>query len=289
MVAALEGQTLAPHRFEVVIVDNGSTDGTAHQLASLAEGSGIQLRTLRTEVNRGPAIARNLGWRAARAPIVACLDDDCVPDPGWLASIVDAYEREARLGVAQGRTVAPDGPREVWTLAREISGETPWFEGCNLSFRRAALEATGGFDEIFGWYGEDTSAGWKVVDAGWERGYLPDAVVTHDLEVRGVRWRIRQAWLEGNLVQLSGRHPGLRASFWRPWAFRPESATLPLAALGVVGSLAHPVAIVLALPYLRDRRGALRHPTQLAAFVAIDAAALAGHLRGSLAGRVLVV
>ena len=289
LVQALEAQTYPVDRFEVVIVDNSSTDSTAAELAALVASSPLRLRALRTEVNRGPAAARNLGWRAAQAPLVACTDDDCLPDPGWVEALVRAFGRNDRLGVLQGRTRAPDGPRELWTLAREIGDETPWFEGCNLAFRREALDATGGFDEDLGWYGEDTSAGWKVVDAGWERDFAPDAVVTHDLEVRTARWRIRQAWLERNLVELAGRHPGLRSTLWRRWAFRPESVSFPLAVAGLVGVLQHPALVLLALPYLRTRRSVLRHPRDLATFVAIDATAVAGHLRGSVAGRVLVL
>lgn len=289
LVAALERQTHPLDRFEVVIVDNCSTDDTADVLAKLAATSPLQLRTLRTEVNRGPARARNLGWQAAAAPLVACTDDDCVPEPGWLAALVRAFEADERLGVAQGRTRAPDGPREQWTLAREVDGESPWFEGCNLAFRKAALDATGGFDEELGWYGEDTAAGWKVVDAGWARGFVTDAVVDHDLEVRDARWRIKQAWLERNLVELAGRHPGLRAEFWRRWAFRAESATLPLAIGGLAAAWVHPLGALLVVPYLRNRRADLLRPRVFATQLAIDASALAGHLRGSVAGRVLVL
>jgi GT2 family glycosyltransferase len=289
LVAALEAQAHPLDRFEVVIVDNCSTDSTADELAAIVATRPLRLRSLRTDVNRGPARARNLGWRAAAAPLVACTDDDCVPDPGWVAALVAAFHDDERLGVVQGRTRAPAGPREQWTLAREIDGESPWFEGCNLAFRKEALEATGGFDEGFGWYGEDTAAGWKVVDAGWARAFVAGAVVTHDLERRDARWRIKQAWLEGNLVQLAGRHPGLRRSLWRRWAFRAESATLPLAVAGLAGVWVHPLTALLVLPYLRNRRADLLRPAVLARMVAIDATALAGHLRGSVAGRVLVL
>ena len=289
LVAALEAQTHPIDRFDVVIVDNCSTDDTAAVLAELVAASPLRIRTLRTDVNRGPAAARNAGWRAATTELVACTDDDCVPDPGWVAAMVAAFAGRPDLGVVQGRTAAPAGERGQWTLSREISGPTPWFEGCNLGFRRAALEATGGFDEAIGWYGEDTAAGWSVVDGGWQRGFADDAVVLHDLEVRGPRWRIRHAWLEGNLIELAGRHPAMRDGFWRRWAFRRESVSLPLAAIGVVAALVRWPFDVLVLPYLWTHRSALRSPRTLAGLVAIDAAAIAGHVRGSVAGRVVVL
>jgi GT2 family glycosyltransferase len=290
LVGALERQDHPKDRFEVVVVDDASTDHTGEVLAAATARGAIDLRPLRMERNGGPAPARNRGWQEAGGAVVAFIDDDCTPDPGWVGAMVRAFARNDRLGVAQGRTRAADGPRGAWTVAREIGFETPWFEGCNIAYRRDALAATGGFDEGIGWYGEDTAAGWKVVEAGWERDFVPDAVVTHDLEERGVRWRIRHAWLESNLVELAARHPGLRRSALRgPRIYRAESVTLPLAVLGALGARRHPVLLLLALPYLASRRSLMGRPRDLAAFAVVDAAAVAGHLRGSLRSGVVVL
>jgi len=289
IVAALEVQELAPERFEVIVVDDASTDDTPSVLADITAASPLALRVLRRDRNGGPAAARNDGWRAAGAPLVAFVDDDCTPRPGWLAALVRCFERDGRLGVVQGRTVAADGPRGPWIVAREVGDETPWFEGCNIAYRRAALAATGGFDEVLRWYGEDTAAGWKVLEAGWARDFDPEAVVVHDLEDRGVAWRIRHGWLEANLVQLAGRHPELRRRLWRPWAFRPQSVTLPLAVASALAAPRWPVAAAGAVPYLVSRRDLWRRPRDLLAVVAIDAASSAGHLRGSVRGRTVVL
>ena len=290
LVAALERQDHPHDRFEVVVVDDASTDETPQVLDAAVARGAIDLRPLRMDRNGGPAPARNRGWRSATSPVVAFVDDDCTPEPTWVGAMVRAFERNDRLGVAQGRTRAADGPRGAWTVARDIGDETPWFEGCNIAYRRDALDATGGFDEVIGWYGEDTAAGWKVVEAGWERDFVPDAVVTHDLEERGVRWRIRHAWLESNLVELAARHPGLRLSaFRRPRVYRAESVLLPLAAAGALGATRHPVLALLIVPYLARRRELLRRPRDLAAFAVVDAAAVAGHIRGSLRSRVVVL
>ncbi|MBA2751911.1 MAG: glycosyltransferase family 2 protein, partial [Actinobacteria bacterium] len=132
LLAALEVQEHPPDRFEVVVVDDGSTDHTADVLRRAVERGAMDLRTLRVERNQGPAPARNLGWRTASAPLVAFIDDDCTPDPRWLGAMIRAFDRNERLGVAQGHTQAPDGPRGPWTIAREIGDETPWFEACNI-------------------------------------------------------------------------------------------------------------------------------------------------------------
>ncbi len=282
LVAGLEAQTLARDRFEVVLVDDASGDGTPAVLADLAARSPLQLRVLRRDENGGPAAARNTGWRTAAGEVVAFVDDDCTPEPGWLAGLERAFARNPRLGVVQGWTRAAEGPRGQWTIAREISDETPWFEGCNIAYRRVALEETGGFDEEIRWYGEDTSAGWKVLDAGFERDFEPGAVVTHDLEERGLRWRIRHGFLERNLVELALRHQGLRReAFWRPWSFRRTDAACALALVGLVAAARRPSAVALALPYAAMRARSGQPPAVLAGLVAIDVAQVAGHLAGS--------
>jgi len=111
----------------------------------------------------------------------------------------------------------------------------------------------------------------------------------HDLEDRGVRWRIRHGWLETNLVLLAGSHAGLRSMLWRRWAFRSQSVTLPLALAGALAALWWPPAIGAVLPYLLGHRTLLRRPLDLLRMVAVDAASIAGHLHGSVRGRRLVL
>ena len=218
MIDALEAQTVDPSRFEVLVVDDRSDDGTYDLLVKRAETSHLAVRVLTTERNGGPAGARNLGWRTATAPLVAFVDDDCVPDPMWLAAGLDALATDTRAGVLQGRTLRPDGATlGDWSIWREVLQASPYFEGCNLFLRRAALEATGGFDEALGLYGEDTMLGWAAIAAGWERGFVDAAVVRHDVEERGVRWRVRWGYRERrNLMAVAARHPEFRQqAFWR--------------------------------------------------------------------------
>ena len=290
LVAALEAQDLDRERWEAVIVDDASGDTTGAVLDELAANVGFDLRAAHLAVNGGPAAARNEGARLARAPVVAFVDDDCVPDPGWVRAMAAAFARNPRLGVVQGLTRRPDEPLGPWTLYREITWETPWFEGCNIAYRRDVLLETGGFDQEIRWYGEDTSAGWKVVETGAERDFATDAVVTHDLEERGLSWRIRHGWLERNLVELAARHPGLRRSaFWRPWAFRRESVAFPVAVLGLLAARRRPAALLLVLPYVVIRRLPIGRPAAAAGLMAVDAAQLAGHVAGSLRHGTLVL
>jgi len=283
LVAALEAQDLPGPQWELVLVDDASGADTAAVVDELVAASPLQARAVHLTENGGPARARNEGAARSTAPVVAFVDDDCVPDPGWVRAMAEAFARNPRLGVVQGLVRRADGRSGPWTLFREITWETPWFEGCNIAYRRELLLSTGGFDERIRWYGEDTSAGWKVLDTGAERDFEPAAAVTHDLEERGLGWRVRHGWLEQNLVELALRHPGLRRSaFWRPWAFRSTDAAAAVAVVGLVAGLRRRRALLLAVPYLALRRLPWRRPSVAAGLVAIDAAQVAGHLAGSL-------
>src|SRR5581483_6699070 len=286
LLDALARQDLARDAWEVVVVDDASGDDVARALDEMACASPLDVRVVHLPVNGGPAPARNEGARLARADVVAFVDDDCVPEPGWLRAMCEAFARNPRAGVVQGLTRRPDGDLGRWTMFREITWETPWFEACNIAYRRDLLLATGGIDGAIRWYGEDTAAGWKVVEAGGERDFEPDAVVTHDLEERGLRFRVRHGWLERNLVVLAARHPGLRRSaFWRPWAFRKESVAFPLAVLALLQARRRPWLLAAALPYVVVRRLPWRDPVQALGMIAVDAAQLAGHVDASVRER----
>ena len=292
LLTALESQHLEAARFEVVVVDDCSGDDTPEVLEDLADRVPFPMRVLSNPVNGGPGSARNRGWQAARAELVAFIDDDCVPDPQWLAAGIAALRRNDRLGVVQGLTLPPPGvgPGGHWAIVRSVTWETPWFEACNIFYRRAALAFTSGFDERLPWCGEDTAAGWAVLEAGWERDFATDAVVFHDVEERGVRWRMGRAWLERNLVDLAFEHPGLRReAFWRPWAFRADGVALALALVGVASARRHPMRLVSVVPYLVMRRRELGRPGVAAGSLLVDVAQLAGHLASSIRHRRLVV
>ena len=273
-------------------MDDGSVDDTAAVLARVTATTALPLTTLRTD-GRGPAVARNVGWRRTDAPVVAFTDDDCAPDPGWLAAAADALAAAPRVGVLQGATRPPDGALEGrWAATRRIDGPTPFFEACNLVLRREALEAAGGFDERFVMHGEDTGLGWSVLEQGWARGFAADAVVRHDVTHPGLSWHLRQAWMQGNLVPLAARHPGLRATFWRPWAFRRHEAVFAAAVVGVAAATRAPAALVLAAPYAwaqrtgRPDRAWVRDRLEVLAF---DSVTLAGMLKASLRHRRLII
>lgn len=310
LLRRLAAQTVGADRFEVVVVDDCSTDDTAAVLAALVADVPYRLVALRTAANGGPAAARNLGWRAASAPLVAFIDDDCLPEAGWLAAGIAAFDADPALGVAQGRTRAPDGvdvaKLQGWYVWRVIPQATPYFDACNIFYRRAALERTGGFDEQIGWWatrpgvgstpvawGEDSAAGWAVVEAGWGRGFVHGAVVIHDVEARGWWWHVKQGYLDRIIVALGVQHPGYRAeAFWRPWAYRREDVAFLAAVAGTAVALRWRPAAVAVLPYVWWRRPSIRRPRFVQVLVgnlAVDSARAVGQLHGAVRYRTFVV
>jgi glycosyltransferase involved in cell wall biosynthesis len=292
LLAALEAQDLEPHRFEVVIVDNGSSDDTRAVLDKLAEASDLNIRVLEIVRNDGPAAARNLGWQSCTPPYVAFIDDDCIPGPTWLRAGLDAISVPS-VGVVQGHTEPGDGPLGDWTLQRTVRAPTPFFEGCNVFYRRAALEAARGFDEDIGWYGEDTALGWGVIELGFGRGYADGALVVHPLEERPLRWHVKSAFQEGNMIAIARRHPAFALdAFHTPRSFHPHDARAALALAALLLAPRHPWSLALVYPWYRLRKARPRgdHPlTLLAQRALVDGACVTGMLVASVRERHLVI
>jgi GT2 family glycosyltransferase len=292
-VRALEAQDCPHDSFEVVLVDDGSSDETSAVLAVASRSSSLTIRALTQAVSTGPARARNRGWRASSSDFIAFTDDDCEPTGGWLRAGIAALQHDDAVGIVQGRTLPEIGvPRTAWTNTREVLEPSPWFEGCNLFVRRKALESSGGFDETLGLGFEDTSMGWAILSLGWKRAFAADAVVHHATTDSGPRWHIKQGLLRVNFGAVAKHHPEFRRQLWSPWAVTAREAALAVGLLGaVVGFLWRP-AVVLAAPYAwinRPFRPGRVWISRTVVWGVQDLASVAGMLRGSLRHRVLVV
>jgi O-antigen biosynthesis protein len=167
-------------RYEVIVVDDGSTDATA----AIAAEYDVRLIS---GPNRGLSHARNVGLRAAHGDIVAYIDDDAWPDPNWLTYLVAGFERTSHAALGGPNIPPPNG--EVATCVANAPGgpihvlvsdtEAEHIPGCNMAFRRRALEAIGGFDEQFRKAGDDVDVCWRLLESGMTIGYQPAAVVWH--------------------------------------------------------------------------------------------------------------
>ena len=196
LLDALASAEIDADATEITVVDDGSTDDTA----TVVRQSPIPVSYLH-QIGAGPAAARNAGWRASSAPVVAFLDDDCVPRPGWLADYLQAFEDPNVGGV--GGTIEPlvDGFIADFITADGVvdHGRPPggaadadptYLVTANAAFRRAALEAAAGFEESYRLdrpgrtgrivAGEDVDLCWRIVEAGWTLKRSPGATVAHD-------------------------------------------------------------------------------------------------------------
>ena len=280
---------------EVVVVDDGSVDSTPELLERGIEG--VRLRALRHDPARGPAAARNTGWRAAHGRLVAFLDDDVVADSGWARAMLEAHRRDPSA-LVQGRT-DPD-PDElaaagVFRRSREVSGPDPAYPACNIAYPRRLLERLGGFHEGFRRpSGEDTDLAWRARAAGAPALYEDAARVRHAVYPGGLRGLLRDAARWEDTVLALKRNPELRSTY-RHRVFWQESHELLLAAgAGVAAArwtrgLSLALAAPYALHYARHHRRAAGALAALAGYALVDGAEVLALLRGSLRYRTFVL
>jgi GT2 family glycosyltransferase len=189
--------------FEVIVVDDGSTDATA----SIARHCGYAPITTG---HRGLGHARNVGIEAATGEIVAFIDDDARPDPHWLTYLAVTFLRTNHVGVG-GPNVAPAEDGVVADCVANAPGgpvhvllsdqEAEHIPGCNMAFRKADLEAIGGFDPQFHAAGDDVDVCWRLQRAGGTLGFSPAAMVWHHRR-NSVRsyWRQQQGYATAEVL-----------------------------------------------------------------------------------------
>jgi GT2 family glycosyltransferase len=216
---------------------------------------------LRNARPRGPAAARNAGWRATDAPVVAFTDDDCAPAPGWLAALVAAVDDQG-ADLAQGVTVPDPAQRAAmgaFSRTLEVTGPTGYFQTCNMAYRRVVLERLDGFDEGFRYpTGEDTDLAWRALESGASATFVPGAVVYHDVRPSSFAAHVRDTKRWEGVVLAVRKHPKLREHFHRRWFWKPSHPPALLAGAAVVLAARRrgpwrAASLALALPYLRYR------------------------------------
>ena len=236
--------------FETIVIDDGSRDATAEITRRYPD---VRLVSI---PNGGLAAARNLGIAEARGEIVAYTDADVRVDPDWLTYLVQPMLRGTMAGsggpnvvpdddawIAQAVARAPGGPTHV-LLDDRVAEHVP---GCNMAFRKSALEAIDGFNPVYLRAGDDVDICWRLQARGEVIGFAPSALVWHHhrATVKGY-WRQQAGYGEGE-TWLEAHHPEKFVGGQMVWRGRIYSALPFVGALagrrvntGVFGTAAFP-------------------------------------------------
>ncbi len=215
-------QTLAPEQFEVIVIDNGSSDGTGAAFDRVQARAGpVGLRYF-FEPNLGVSFARNRGLAETRAPLVAFLDDDAFAEPGWLEALAGSFEQETSRPLCAGGEIvldwevgqpawlsrhllAPLGRLDHGEARRRLEFPGEQLFGSNMAFERAYLAEIGGFDTRLGRKGsnlnsnEETAVLRRLIADGGCLLYEPEAIVRHWVPRERARltWFLRRFYAQG--------------------------------------------------------------------------------------------
>lgn len=217
------------HRpFDVVVVDNGSRDGSADMARrEFSNLSNFRLRLICNGENRGFCEANNQGILASESEFVALLNNDAEAEPQWLEALEQAFQDRPRVGMAASKILVYEDPARIDKVGHLIypdgqnrgrgSGEIDagqydrieevlWPDGCAAMYRRQMLDHIGLFDEDFFAYADDAELGLRARIAGWSCLYMPSAVVRHHRgQTLGLLSTRRLALIERNRVLLAAK------------------------------------------------------------------------------------
>jgi GT2 family glycosyltransferase len=224
---ALRAQSYPADRFEIIVVDDGSSDGTEETVRRHADRSGPIVRYARL-AHGGINAARNAGIDIAAGDPVCFVDDDGAASVGWLEALVDGAERHPEAGCLGGpvrvKFEAPP-PRVcameswMWEGALDYGPEeraVSHVNGCNLAVRRWAVAAVGPFDASLPLYGDETEWERRLTRSGIAIQYVPDAWIWHRRTARDLEWRtmLRRRFRQGQAYAVYARHTNERISRW---------------------------------------------------------------------------
>ncbi|WHZ25945.1 MAG: hypothetical protein OJF51_000740 [Nitrospira sp.] len=231
-------QTMDPLSFEIIVVADGPSKSTRKVVTELCDvTSSPDMRYLELPIHRGPAAARNLGWKSARGTVIAFTDDDCIAQPTWLEAGWAGFE-DHRVSGLWGRIVVPIPAQPTdheWNTKQleQSPGAT-----ANCFYRKTALEAVRGFDERFtaAWR-EDSDLQFMLLKGGHHMMPCQGAIVFHP--ARQAPWGISLRQQRNNLYNalLYKKHPRLyrsRIQQQPPWRYYATVAALMLTVAAAV-------------------------------------------------------
>ncbi|HEY3442732.1 MAG TPA: glycosyltransferase [Paludibaculum sp.] len=264
-------QTYPAHLFEVIVIDDASTDSTIEMLYPFRERAPFRMTILWNERNVGAVPARNIAVRSTKAPILAFTDSDCRTTPEWLEAGVRALDENPEAGFVSGPVRnKPGQPVKFFSIgAVGAGGEDPIYPTCNVMYRADAFWYAGAFDEqaYLGNSGgvpvecADADLAWRTKEAGYQNVFAPDMVVYHE-----VRQGTVGAWLAVQLrflmlPELLRRHVGLRSRFmwWGPFCLR-DNLLFYLLVTSFLLAFVSPWCLLGTVPFLVSMTKALGGP-----------------------------
>ena len=301
LLNALEEQTLPRERWELVVVHD-SGDDTERLLREHPLAAAGVLRHVRLEPGTGSASRqRNVGWREARAPLIAFTDDDCRPEPEWLERML-AAARANPGAIVQGRTKPDPYEAEIMEWAPrprsiDVDPPAPHAQTCNILYPRELLDRVGGFDESIRTAGEDWDLALRAKKAGAGYAGEPRATVYHAVDTFSLvgLMRFNRRW--ETLALVMKRHPEERRVLAHGLFWKPRHALFLVALAGLALAPRRPALALLAVPYARDAMpthgggplGRARAGAELLGRAAVDASEVVAMVRGSARFRTLVL
>jgi len=237
-IEALMSQNFLEDNFEILIADDGSTDSTAEIVKR------YPVKYLHQD-NKGPAAARNLGWKFSSGNIVCFTDSDCIPEKDWISKIIKAYTSEQIVGVGGSYDIVNSESLFASCIHEEIvqrhlkmPKEVNYLGAFNVSYRRSILEEVGGFNESYSdASGEDNDIAYRVVKKGYTLIFDKNIKVGHYHPTSLLRY-LKQQFKHG---------------FWRMKLYKdhPDMSKGDVYA-GLLGFVQPPLALLtlLLLPFL---------------------------------------
>jgi glycosyltransferase involved in cell wall biosynthesis len=240
-------------KWELVVVDNGSTDSTGAVVAEFAAACDHPVQVI-TKQGRGVACAKNAGWQSTRSAIVVCIDDDCYPEEDYLDSIFERFSKDPKLGFLGGRILLYDPTDRRITIQESLEPlsfppgsfiRPGVIQGANVAYRRAAITEVCGFDPWFGagalYSGDETELIARISAAGWNGAYDPKPVVYHHhgRKTANDEWRLMRWYDRGRGAYYAKcmLNRGMRNVYVKNWLLTRRHHSWKTTALEILAGL----------------------------------------------------
>jgi glycosyltransferase involved in cell wall biosynthesis len=260
-IESLFTQTVDPQRFELIVVDNCSSDNTEEMVRELQAKAPFSITFHRNERNLGCFGSMNLAAAMAKTDILASLDSDAYADPNWLRRGIEGFGDDPKVAFVSGHIAdKPDQPVTFFSTRNGApKSENLFYPSGNCFYRKSVLMKLGGFDEqlSFGDIGTsplgcaDTDLCWRMKEAGYSYAYRGDAIVYHEVtRLKPIAW-LKHHWRVISIPYLVSRHPGLRQVLIGNLFFLKDNILFYLMLLSILlGLTVSAWTLLLAVPYL---------------------------------------